>query len=235
MPTRSVSRYPDMLRRAATLALLTLVAAPTTAVAQPSDETEAVHASFTAPALAKSPWALCRILIAERDGAWCRVTKLPFARQGRFHALWELRITDGAFAASRLVVSGPEGVAASYYWWRVNDPEDPGCASITRAMGLERAWLEDGHLVLVSVGRRGTYVEDTPAAPGGYRPMLGRGVFILSWIGDQLRTKDYTPWGGPTYGTKVAPTANGPASWDAIPWRSRRRPEVRDGRLVTPS
>ncbi|MEM1034807.1 MAG: hypothetical protein AAGN82_30990, partial [Myxococcota bacterium] len=83
-------------------------------------------------------------------------------------------------------VSGPEGVAASHYWGRVNDPEDPGCPSITRAMGLDRAWVEDGHLVLVSVGAMGTYVEDTPAAPGGYRPMLGRGVFILSWVGDQL-------------------------------------------------
>ncbi|MEZ4447007.1 MAG: hypothetical protein R3B72_48455 [Polyangiaceae bacterium] len=209
----------------------------TTATHAEADEEEAMHWVYRDEVTHGDPWSICRDYLAKAKDGWCRVRELPFERQGDFHHLWEIRASVDGTTFSTLAVAGPGGVATAHFWWRVDDPDDPGCPSITRSMGLERAWVEDGHLVLVSVGETQAHVDSNPHDPQdfGVRTKLVRGVVVVSWTAEGLQTKDYTMWSGPTYGFKMAPTQAIPSSWDHVPWQARERPKVVEGRLLVSS
>lgn len=231
-----------MKRWAVTIALAGAVfvssAAAQTPTAPTATEDEAFHWAYVNAVEHDSPWRVCRTFIDAGNNRTCRVTRqLPFAARGDFLGLWELRMFDGEASYSAVAVAGPNGVALANLVYRADDPNDPGCPSITRAMGLDRAWVEDGHLVLVSVGETQAYVDPVPHNPDDYgmRTKLIRGVFVLSWVDTGLQTKDYTPWGGPTYGHKMGGPPGSVLSWDSIPWQQRSRPKVVDGKLLISS
>lgn len=196
--------------------------------------TEASGSMTVTPVKHDSPWRICRDFVGSDASRWCRVTRLPFAAHGPFHSLWELRHFDGRATSSTLAVAGPEGVATASFHYRADNPDDPGCMSVLRPMGLSRAYLEGDHLVLISVTETGGWTPPDPNDPidTGYRASLVRTVVILSWVEGGLETRDYTQWGAPTFGIKSNPAYGTRVAWASIPWQDQTRPLIVDGRLM---
>ncbi|MEQ9318089.1 MAG: hypothetical protein RIF41_02980, partial [Polyangiaceae bacterium] len=210
------------------------VAAQPASTNAPLEPADAYAWDYTSP-IHRDVRSICRQLVGSANNTTCRGKKIAFDGDRRFRDLWELRVTSDDAAYSTLVVAGEAGVAQARFTWRAIDPDDPGCPSIVRSQGLERAWIDNGHLVLISAGETTSYVDPSPHDPTdiGMRTQLVRGVVVLSWQDDGLRTRDYTMWMGPTYGHKMRPTSQSRLSWDAIPWQARRRPTIDEqGRLL---
>lgn len=179
----------------------------------------------------------------------CKELPLPilFTPDKTYLGLKAIRvINDDGSAWSTLLLKTSAGLASVDVYWEVVDPEDPGCPSIFRGVSVESARLENGQLVIVTLGDSTTYVEvpepkvdpnateDAPAPPTdtGARLQLVRQVTIVKLGTGSLKIRDYPYWSGPALGYKLQPRGDKFLPWVSLPWKERRSFKVdQDGGL----
>ena len=117
------------------------------------------------------------------------------------------------------------------------DPDDPGCPSIVRLVGIESVRIEHGLLVVVGLGVDQTWVDVTQGSMGdsGARDRLLREVSVAKRVGDGLHTRTFQAWSGPQLGWKVQPRPGRTVPWSRLMWRDWRAAHVlADGTLDLP-
>lgn len=198
-----------------------------------------------------SPVALCKTYVAQAKQtlaagppSWdesivphaprCTVEAkpLPFAGTRTWKSLRVAHLDDGIGRGSELVVETPAGFVLAPIGWGWDDPRDPGCPSIVRAISIHGAAVQHGRLVVVMAGERTTYVEPVSEDDPGARAELVRIPFWASVEGGpsgpaggkvSFRSTDSFMTGG-TLGSKVQPgrTRSQWVEWASLPWSGLR-------------
>lgn len=160
----------------------------------------------------------------------CAEVPLPFAfaPSGAFRSVHVVaRQTRFQGRGRALVVETPRGFFTSPFTWGVrDDPSDPGCPSIVREEDVEAVRVDNGQLVVVYAGTRGTWV-DTRNAPGddGYREVLVRGAYWGRLDGaGALTFRHWNPQYQEALGHKTQPDGRRDkrVPWSALPWVDER-------------
>lgn len=144
-----------------------------------------------------------------------------FAGNAEFTAVRAVRVVGSDFAYSTLLVKVDRGFVPLPVGWDEEGPNDPGCPSIVRSIGVERVEIERGLLVVVALGVNQTWVEVPEGSAGdtGARTQLFRQVTVVKRSGDTLHTRTFLGWSGPPLGWKRQPHADGKVPWGRLPWR----------------
>jgi hypothetical protein len=154
-----------------------------------------------------------------------RCNRIPFgvgfAGNAEFQGVRAVRVVRGDEAYSALLVKVDRGFMGVAVAWDVEDPEDPGCPSIARNIGIERIEIQNGLLVVVALAVLSTMVEVPEGSVGdaGWRLELRRQVTVVKRVGETLHTRMFPSWSGPALGWKRQPRANRIVPWDRLMWR----------------
>lgn len=166
----------------------------------------------------------------------CFEIALPvkFSPSGAFRALHAVRVKAEGYAYTTLLVEVAGGVAPLAVSYDVDDPNDPGCPSIVRKIGIERVSIESGVLVVVALGETTTWTDPAPddTNDSGARGALVPVVSIAKADGKLVHLRQFQTMGGPDLGSIVQPSARF-VPWHKLAWKNRTPFSIeRDGTLT---
>lgn len=145
-----------------------------------------------------------------------------------------VRIFDGISSYSLLLLGTSRGLMPMPVGWDSNDPNDPGCPSIVRLVGVERISMDQGLVVIIAKGEDRTMVGPKNDKDSGWRRRLLPVVVLAKLDGEVMHTRRFEKWGGLWLGEKVQPGEIA-IPWSKIPWSGRPPIKVRaDGTLDVP-
>jgi hypothetical protein len=139
---------------------------------------------------------------------------------------------DGIVRRRSLVVQTKRGFFLTPISWNIEDPLDPGCATIARVMTVEELRVDNGYFVAVLGAERGTYTETTNPNDDGFRRSLVRTAQWGKDDGKAFQTTYWDPQFHEGLGWKVQPNADHLTTpgtdkmvfpektlWNALPWK----------------
>ena len=154
----------------------------------------------------------------------CFEIALPveFSPNKSFRGLHAVRVKTEGYAYSTLLAEVPGGVAPLGVSFDVVNPDDPGCPSYVREIGIERVSIENGMLVVVALGTTTTFVDPAPGDSGdsGARQALLPVVSIAKLDGERVHLRHFQSMGGPELGSIVQPSTRF-VPWHKLAWKNR--------------